>query len=872
MSTPSESTFPARAKALAALVASVLIAALLTFIPSTQADAADLPPSILEGGYIISDAAFFDGDAMSASQIQTFLNGRVSTCTTGYTCLKSYKADIAAKSADKYCKALSEQKSVSAATIINKVAVACGISPKVLLVMLQKEQGLVTSTAPSSTRYGAAMGQSCPDTAACDPRLAGFFNQMYGAARQMQIYTLNPTSFSYKAGQINTINWHPNSSCGTSKVYIQNQATANLYIYTPYRANVAALAAGYGTGDTCSTYGNRNFYNYYVDWFAPDASSSTGAPAQTSACQLPLTADIASRAGTATVKIDKLNVRTAPTLKCTTGITQVSKGDTVSITGAYGAWTRATIGGKTVWIASQYLTLPSTGAPAGGTDSCAQPAASSVTVASGSVVISTSVLNARTAPTTACDTGRIQLSQGDTATRTGEYGVWWRASVSGKTYWVHSDYAAVTGGSTPPVDVCAVPDGVKSAKYTYVVTLPQVKGRTGPSASCDDVKTILYTGDVATANAVSADGEWLRVRVGSDDVWIARRAVERTSSSVPAVDVCAVPDGVKSAKYTYVVTLPQVKGRTGPSASCDDVKTILYTGDVATANAVSADGEWLRVRVGSDDVWIARRAVERTSSSVPAVDVCAVPDGVKSAKYTYVVTLPQVKGRTGPSASCDDVKTILYTGDVATANAVSADGEWLRVRVGSDDVWIARRAVERTSSSVPAVDVCAVPDGVKSAKYTYVVTLPQVKGRTGPSASCDDVKTILYTGDVATANAVSADGEWLRVRVGSDDVWIARRAVERTSSSVPAVDVCAVPDGVKSAKYTYVVTLPQVKGRTGPSASCDDVKTILYTGDVATANAVSADGEWLRVRVGSDDVWIARRAVERTSSSVPAVD
>src|SRR5699024_1304734 len=38
---------------------------------------------------------------------------------------------------------------------------------------------------------------------------------------------------------------------------------------TPYQPNKAALAAGYGIGDACSAYGNRNFYNYYTDWFGP---------------------------------------------------------------------------------------------------------------------------------------------------------------------------------------------------------------------------------------------------------------------------------------------------------------------------------------------------------------------------------------------------------------------------------------------------------------------------------------------------------------------------------------------------------------------------------------------------------------------------
>ena len=47
-------------------------------------------------------------------------------------------------------------------------------------------------------------------------------------------------------------------NCGTSSVYIQNQATAGLYNYTPYQPNAAALANLYGTGDSCSAYGNRN--------------------------------------------------------------------------------------------------------------------------------------------------------------------------------------------------------------------------------------------------------------------------------------------------------------------------------------------------------------------------------------------------------------------------------------------------------------------------------------------------------------------------------------------------------------------------------------------------------------------------------------
>ena len=123
------------------------------------------------------------------------------------------------------------------------------------------------------------MGQGCPDTAACDTRYYGFFNQVYGAAWQMKRYA-NPPGTSqyftwYAPGKTWNILYNPNHSCGSSPVHVQNQATANLYYYTPYQPNQAALNAGYGTGDGCSSYGNRNFYNYFTDWFGSTQSPTT---------------------------------------------------------------------------------------------------------------------------------------------------------------------------------------------------------------------------------------------------------------------------------------------------------------------------------------------------------------------------------------------------------------------------------------------------------------------------------------------------------------------------------------------------------------------------------------------------------------------
>ncbi|PYD00219.1 cell wall-binding repeat-containing protein [Microbacterium esteraromaticum] len=225
-------------------------------------------------GNIISDAVFTDRATMTEAQIQTFFNSKVKTCRGGsdkygpIICLKDYKMDSVNRPADAYCKGYTGARGESAARIIYRVAQSCGINPQVLIVMLQKEQGLVTHTWPSKWRYDAALGQACPDTAPCDPKFVGFFHQIYGAARQMQIYMEGRYFQWYKAGKTWQIQWHPDRArCGTGPVYIANKATEALYYYTPYQPNAAAMRAGYGTGDSCSSYGNRNFYNYFTDWF-----------------------------------------------------------------------------------------------------------------------------------------------------------------------------------------------------------------------------------------------------------------------------------------------------------------------------------------------------------------------------------------------------------------------------------------------------------------------------------------------------------------------------------------------------------------------------------------------------------------------------
>ena len=228
-------------------------------------------------GNIISDEVFFASGTMDENQIQRFLDTSIGTCTNG-NCLNVKSLPTTTRAADPMCGRYEGAASEGVARIIAKVSRACGINPQVLLVTLQKEQSLVsgqTARGPSEARLERAMGYACPDTAngGCDPSFAGVYNQLYKAAWQFKRYA-NPTGTSdfftwFRPGTTAAVQYNPNAACGTRSVTIANQATANLYYYTPYTPNAAALTSLRGTGDSCSAYGNRNFWVYFNDWFGP---------------------------------------------------------------------------------------------------------------------------------------------------------------------------------------------------------------------------------------------------------------------------------------------------------------------------------------------------------------------------------------------------------------------------------------------------------------------------------------------------------------------------------------------------------------------------------------------------------------------------
>lgn len=279
------------------ILLALVVGIVISLIASVSASA--LSGASFKAGRIIDDSVFNNSNTMTVSQIQNFLNAKVPVCDTNgqkmysstqtraqygasrgypapYTCLKTYKQTVptVTNSGSDLCKGSITGGTKTAAQIIYDVSKACGVNPQTLIVLLQKEQSLITDDWPWSIQYRSATGYGCPDTAPCDSEFYGYFNQVYQAAKAFKRYEANPANYNYRAGRTNYVYYNPDlSRCGGSNVYIENQATANLYIYTPYQPNTAALNNLYGSGDSCSSYGNRNFWRMFNDWFGTTTQS-----------------------------------------------------------------------------------------------------------------------------------------------------------------------------------------------------------------------------------------------------------------------------------------------------------------------------------------------------------------------------------------------------------------------------------------------------------------------------------------------------------------------------------------------------------------------------------------------------------------------
>lgn len=197
-----------------------------------------LPALAFDPDYIISDDELTNPFALDRNQIQAYLDrGYLGEYkTTDYAGVTRYAADIIWRAAQMH-----------------------GVSPKFLLVLLQKEQSLIEDEEPTQKQLDWAAGYAvCDDCSMDDPaiqRWKGFGKQVNSASLQFSegyladIAATGTTQGKYGPDVAVTID--------STTVTPENAATAALYAYTPH------------------LHGNANFVAIWDRWFGTEYPSGS---------------------------------------------------------------------------------------------------------------------------------------------------------------------------------------------------------------------------------------------------------------------------------------------------------------------------------------------------------------------------------------------------------------------------------------------------------------------------------------------------------------------------------------------------------------------------------------------------------------------
>lgn len=202
-----------------------LVFCLLSIVPVTT-HAVEFNPD-----FVVSDADLVNSSSMGLTTIRRFLQAKGTL--GGYV-----TEDL-------------DGKRKSAADIIYRVANDWGVSPKFIMVMMQKEQSIVEHPNPSERALDWATGYAvCDSCSKDDPgvgRFRGFAKQLDSMAQQ---FTLGYMADLAARGQTQT-RIAPGRTVQIDNVAVTpvNDATAAMYTYTPHIE------------------GNENFWRIWNQWF-----------------------------------------------------------------------------------------------------------------------------------------------------------------------------------------------------------------------------------------------------------------------------------------------------------------------------------------------------------------------------------------------------------------------------------------------------------------------------------------------------------------------------------------------------------------------------------------------------------------------------
>lgn len=216
------------------LTSSIVTAGLLVALFPLSGQAAVFNPH-----YLLSDAEMEDIFAMRKSELEAFLREQGALADLSFTDLDGVER--------------------TGTDIIWNAAMEFTINPQFLLVLLQREQSLVTADTPTQKQLDWALGYAvCDDCSMDDPRIQkfkGFPNQVHYAAKRIrESYLVDLERRGYTISGVGPL---LTEIIDGTEVTPANFATAVLYTYTPH------------------LHGNENFVKIWQRWFVRDYPSGS---------------------------------------------------------------------------------------------------------------------------------------------------------------------------------------------------------------------------------------------------------------------------------------------------------------------------------------------------------------------------------------------------------------------------------------------------------------------------------------------------------------------------------------------------------------------------------------------------------------------
>lgn len=262
-----------------------------TLIPN-KAEAAFRP------GLIIDDYVFTNTASFSAAQIDAFLNSKNSCISTNSGFSAPEPTGYSPSGGFQY------GGNVTAGTVIARSAQVYGLNPQVLLVTLQKEQSIVTTSSCSTNTIAKAVGYGCPDsggsysysglnlytrngvtytsvngTCVNSASKAGFSQQIIRAAWMLkfsQERSLGNTGWAVITGSWDNSDDRQSCYSGAMTAGWRKACPNGPTVYYDGYTTIDGQSVLLGSGATAALYrytphfhGNQNFVTIWENWWGP---------------------------------------------------------------------------------------------------------------------------------------------------------------------------------------------------------------------------------------------------------------------------------------------------------------------------------------------------------------------------------------------------------------------------------------------------------------------------------------------------------------------------------------------------------------------------------------------------------------------------